>query len=268
MPEARGVDRYEALYREFDSPLMRRVRRDAYGEDIGQHSWVAADDLRADIGRLGLTSSSRILDLGCGPCGPITFILLAAGCLGTGVELSLAALRVGRARSRELGVGARLTQAQADLNAPLPMRSRRFDAVMSLDVVLHLRDRLHLFHEVARVLRPGGRFLFTDAGVMTGPISEEEARRRSLTGSCRFVAPGWNERLLESAGFRLIETGNRSDGVLRNARGRLAAIRAHRKDLERVWSAAEFRRQQDYLEAVIELSSKGALSRAMVLAEI
>jgi hypothetical protein len=50
---------YDAIYDEFDSPLMRRVRSDAYGEDIGQHSWGSAAELRADIRRLGLTASQR-----------------------------------------------------------------------------------------------------------------------------------------------------------------------------------------------------------------
>ena len=44
------ADKYESFYREFDSPLMRKLRREAYGEDIGQHSWVSADELR-QIGR-------------------------------------------------------------------------------------------------------------------------------------------------------------------------------------------------------------------------
>ena len=43
------ADGYESFYREFDSPLMRQIRREAYGEDIGQHSWVGADELRGDI---------------------------------------------------------------------------------------------------------------------------------------------------------------------------------------------------------------------------
>ena len=43
------ADGYESFYREFDAPWMQRLRRDAYGEDIGQHSWVTADEVRADI---------------------------------------------------------------------------------------------------------------------------------------------------------------------------------------------------------------------------
>ncbi len=39
---------YEAFYRDFDSSLMQRLRREAYGEDIGQHSWVGADEVLRD----------------------------------------------------------------------------------------------------------------------------------------------------------------------------------------------------------------------------
>ena len=264
-PRAEG---YESFYREFDSPLMRQIRREAYGEDIGQHSWVGADEVRADIERLKLSPSSRFVDLGCGPCGPLTFVLATVGCPGTGVELSPSALRVGRARAISLGVVALLSVEETDLNEPLPFEPRSFDAGMSLDVVLHLRDRLKLFHEVAKLIRPGGRFLFTDAGVVTGSVSNEEVRKRSVHGYTQFVAMGWNERLLESAGFRLIETENRTMSLLKNATGRLAAMKTHRAELERVSGAADFARQQDYLETVVGLSRRGAVSRVMYLAEV
>ena len=265
-PKARA-DGYESSYREFDSPLMRQIRREAYGEDIGQHSWVGAGEMRADIDRLALSPASRFVDLGCGPCGPLTFVLAAVGCPGTGVELSPSALRAGRARAVSLGVDALLSVREADLNESLPFVSGSFDAAMSLDVVLHLRDRLSFFHEVARLLRHGGRFLFTDAGVVTGAVSNEEVRRRSAHGYTQFVAAGWNEGLLESAGLQLLEAENRTPSVLANAGGRLAAMQAHRAELEGVSGAAEFESQRCYLETVVELSRRGAVSRVMYLAE-
>jgi len=262
------ADGYESYYQAFDSPLMRQLRREAYGEDIGQHSWVRADELREDMQRLGLAPSSRFLDLGCGPCGPLTFIVAAVGCPGTGLELSPSALQVGRARAASLGIEALLSLQEADLNEPLPFEPRSFDAAMSLDVVLHLRDRLKLFREVARVLPPGGRFLFTDAGVVTGSVSNDQVRKRSANGYTQFVAAGWNEGLLESAGFRLIEAADRTLSVLENASGRLAAMRAHREELERASGAADFASQEDYLETVVELSRAAAVSRVMYLAEV
>jgi hypothetical protein len=46
---------YDAVYKAFDSPPMQRVRLEAYGKDIGQHSWVTAEELEEDIPRLKLT---------------------------------------------------------------------------------------------------------------------------------------------------------------------------------------------------------------------
>jgi len=267
-PEESRADGYEPFYLQFDSPLMRQIRREAYGEDIGQHSWVGADEVRGDVERLKLSPSSRFVDLGCGPCGPLTFILATVGCRGTGVELSPSALRVGRARAASLGVDPLLSVREADLNEPLPFESGSFDAAMALDVVLHLRDRSKLFHEVARLLRPGGRFLLTDAGVVTGAVSNEEVRMRSVHGYTQFVAAGWNERLLESAGFRLLETENRTMSVVKNASGRLAATKAHRAQLEQASGTANFESQKEYLEAVVEVSRRGAVSRVMYLAEV
>ena len=246
---------------------MQQVRREAYGEDIGQHSWVGADEVRGDIQRLGLSSSSRLLDLGCGPCGPLTYILVTTGCVGTGLELSPSALRAGRDRAGAQNVAHLLTARESDLNEPLPFAAHSFDAAISLDVILHLRDRGRLFREVARVLVPGGRFLVTDAGVITGCVSSEAIRRRSIHGYTQFVAPGWNEGLLAAAGFRLIETENRTASLLKNAGGRLEAIRAHRAELERLSGAAEIEKQVEYLEVVVELARLGAVSRVMYLAE-
>ena len=258
---------YGSAYRGFDSPLKRRLRAEAYGEDIGQHSWVTAEQLRGDIARLGLARTSRLLDLGCGPCGPLTFVAREVGCHVTGIELSAPALAVGRARAQALGVEDRIALHEGDLDRPLPFADGAFDAVMSLDVVLHVQDRLALFREVARVLAPGGRFLFTDAGVVTGAVTAAELRRRSAHGPTQFVPPGFDERVLEQAGLRPIASEDRTASVLANATGRRDALLAHRGELIRLEGEEEFVRQQQYLETVIEISHRGAVSRMMHVAE-
>ena len=261
------LDGYEAFYRDFDTPLMRQLRREAYGEDIGQHSWVCAAELRGDIRRLALTPSSRFLDLGCGPCGPLAFVVANVGCLGTGVERSPSALEVGRARAVALGIERLLSVQEGNLNEALPFAAGSFDAVVSLDVVLHLHDRASFFHQVAGLLSVGGRFLFTDAGVITGAISNEEIRKRSVYGYTQFVVAGWNERLLASAGLRLVESEDRTQSVLAGARGRLNALRAHRIEVEDLWGAPAAAAQQVYFETLIDLSERRVVSRIMYMAE-
>ena len=258
---------YDDFYKDFDSPLMQRLRVEAYSKDIGQHSWVTAEDLEEDVRRLALSRASRLLDLGCGPCGPLAFIAGQVECHSTGTDVSAEALAAGSKRNGSLGLDRLITLHQTDLNEPLPFATRSFDAVMSLDVILHLRDRLAVFREVARVLVPGGRFLFTDAGVITGPISDEEVRLRAVYGYSQFVPSGFNERTLEHAGFRSIARYDRTASLLKNANGRLAARLAHRAELEPIEGSTYLARQQRYLETVVALSQRGSLSRMMYLAQ-
>jgi len=260
-------DAYKSIYATFNSPLSRTLRQEAYGEDIGQHSWVTADELRGDIARLRLSSSHRLLDLGCGPGGPLCFVVRLIGCRGTGLELSDAAVTAARERAASHGLGHLATFQQADLDAAISLDDGSFDAVMSLDVVLHLRDREVLFREVARVLTPGGRLLFTDAGVLTGSISSDEVAARSAHGRTQIAPPGFNEKALERAGLRLLESEDRTASVAKNAEGRLRARLAHRAELERDEGTASFDRQQRYLECVVSLSQRNVLSRMMYLAE-
>lgn len=263
-PEGRG---YDKLYEEFESPLQQQLRREAYGEDIGHNSWVTAEELQEDISLLKLARASRFLDLGCGPGGPLTFIVGQVRCYGSGLDVSAKALSAGRARVASVGLGSFVTFREADLNEPIPFASGSFDAVMSLDAILHLRDRLSVFREVARVLIPAGKFLFTDAGVITGAISDEEIQLRAARGHTQFVPPGFNENMLELAGLRVIDGKDRTASLLKTATGRLNARLGHREELEQLEGNNYFERQQRYLETVIALSQRGAVSRFMYLAE-
>jgi cyclopropane fatty-acyl-phospholipid synthase-like methyltransferase len=266
MEPACSEGEYEWLYREFGSEFMRRVRAEAYGEDIGQHSWSSADELREDSRRLRLDSGSRLLDLGCGPCGPLTFLIAQTGCFGVGLEVSPTAVKDGYARAAALSVGSRFLARIADLNDPLPPDLGTFDAVLAIDVVLHIRRREALFRQVAGLLAPAGRFLFTDAGVITGHLSKDELLRRSRYGYTELVPEGWNEARLASAGLRLLECENRTSSVLRNARGRLRALLNHRRELQIRSGNAAFEEQLTYLKAVEATAARGALSRFMYLA--
>ena len=256
---------YDPPYRHFDAPLMQQLRQEAYGEDIGQHSWVTVDELRGDIVRLGVSQASRVLDLGCGPGGPIALIVKETGATGTGVDVSAAAVEAAERRAAALGVEKRLRVFLADMNDPLPLPDRAFDVAVSLDVILHARDRRQVFREVARVLTPGGKFLFTDAAVLTASITNDEVAARSVHGYTQFAPPNFNEQMLAAAALRLLHTEDRTANLLASAQGRLTARSRYRVELEALEGREYFDRHQLYLENVIDLSRRGVLARRMYL---
>ncbi|MDP9255468.1 MAG: class I SAM-dependent methyltransferase [Actinomycetota bacterium] len=265
-PEPEGRS-YSDFYSRFDSALMRQLRAEAYGTDIGQHSWVTAEELEEDVPLLLLTEESTVLDLGCGPGGPLAFLVGMLGCRGMGVDVSAPAIASARNRAVSLDIATLVEFDEADLDAPLLFVDGLFDAAISLDVILHVRDRADLFREVARVLAPKGRFLFTDAGIITGAVSDDDIRLRAVHGSTHFVPPGFNETMLERAGFRLLERKDRTASLLRNARGRVAARYAHRAALEAVEGDTGFERQMRYLETVVDLAQRSAVSRMTYVAQ-
>jgi SAM-dependent methyltransferase len=156
---------------------------------------------------------------------------------------------------------------EADLDSDLALAPCAFDAAISFDVALHLRDRRRVFREIARALVPGGRFLFTDAAVVSGAISSEDVAMRSVHGFAQFCPPSFNERTLEHSGFILLETEDRTQSLLKNARGRLDARARYQAEFEQLEGVAGFARYQAYLQSIISMSERAALSRIMYLAE-
>src|SRR5262249_38675767 len=173
-PEPEVAEHYSAHYRDFAADAYGDVRREAFGVDIGQNSWLTVDELERFGSLLELRPSARLLDVACGSGGPMLHLVRRAGCEAVGVELYEEAVATGRRMARDAGLQDRVTFARADAGRPLPFESESFDAVLCVDAINHLPDRRGVLTEWARLLRPGGRVLFTDPVVLTGPLSSEE----------------------------------------------------------------------------------------------
>jgi hypothetical protein len=81
-----------------------------------------------------------------------------------------------------------------------------------------------------------------------------------VNGYMQFVPPGVNEELLEAADFRLIDQEDRTGSVVFSPSGSLRAMLAHRADVEAVDGKEAFARQQRYVDTVVVLSERRALS--------
>ncbi len=63
---AQKVDLYNSSYSNYESEVYREIRIETYGKDLGQTSWVTTDESNEIPRLLELTSSSHVLEIGCG----------------------------------------------------------------------------------------------------------------------------------------------------------------------------------------------------------
>jgi SAM-dependent methyltransferase len=98
-------DFYDLTYRHFADPVLAEIRRETFGRDIGQNSWLMADELERYIGWLEPDEASAVLDVACGSGGPTLFISRAVGCRVTGLDINQANLAAAQAQAHQLGPG-------------------------------------------------------------------------------------------------------------------------------------------------------------------
>ena len=261
-----GVDLYGATYRGLASALYAEIRREAFGEDIGQTGWLTADEQDLFISWLELDASSRLLDLACGSGRPTLRIAQKTQCSVSGLDQHSDGIAQAQASARERGHEGRADFRAGDAAAPLPFAAASFDAITCIDAINHLPDRPRVLREWRRVLKPGGRLLFTDPIVLTGPMTNQEIAIRASIGLFVFVPAGLDEVLLQQAGFAVERVEDRTQNMAANAAGWRAARERRESELRAIEGDATFEGQQRFLETAALLAHERRLSRIAILA--
>ncbi len=109
----------------------------------------------------GLNSGARVLDIGAGYGGAARTLAGLADVRVTCVNLSSVENERNRALTAEQGLSERVRIVEASFD-DIPEPDASFDIVWSQDAILHAPDRARVLSEVARVLKSGGEFIFTD----------------------------------------------------------------------------------------------------------
>jgi SAM-dependent methyltransferase len=258
---------YDSVYGGFADDLNAEIRAEAFGEEIGQNSWLTADEHRGFFRMLGLDESTEVLEVASGSGGPALFMVRETGCRVTGVDLHDDGVTTANAAAATAGLAERARFQRVDARSGLPFGDASFDALLCIDSINHMYEREPLLRDWHRVLRPGGRLLFTDPIVVTGMIRREEMVLRSGgMGEFVFTAPGLDERLLRSAGFEGIQFEDRTANMAAVARAWGGARARREAQLDEREGHEAFSRHQEFLGVVERLASERRLSRLAFLA--
>ena len=152
------------------------------------------------VERAGFTRDMRILDVGCGLGGPTRYLAAITGCRVTGIDLTHEFVRSAAILAQKVGLSGQISYRHASALA-LPFEDASFDGAWSQHVQMNIADKPRLYGEIARVVKPGGRFAAYD--VLAGPTGPPHypCPWASDTATSFLIAPESWRALLETSGF-------------------------------------------------------------------
>ena len=258
---------YNAIYGNFEAELYAEIRREAFGEDIGQNSWLTADEQDRFVHWLELSPEKTLLDVACGAGGPVLRIAAITGCSVVGIDVHEDAVKNASSLAAQRGLSGRAEFRVTDATGRLPFSDAGFDSITCIDAINHLPDRPHVIAEWARVIKPGGKMLFTDPITVTGALTNAEIAVRSSTSFYLFVPKGYDESVIEQCGLRLLVCENVTANMAKVAEARHAARDARSRALREIEGGKTYNHLQEFLEVTARIAREGRLSRFVYLAE-
>lgn len=143
--------------------FRRRLYLEAFGEEYpaeeATDGYITRSELREMAELLHVGSGQKIADLGCGRGGPGQWLAGATGASLVGIDFSEGALEQARARAQRLGIACSYKNASFDATGLEPAS---VEGVFTIDVIWAIPNKQAGFAEAARILKSGGRFVFTD----------------------------------------------------------------------------------------------------------
>jgi SAM-dependent methyltransferase len=203
---------------------------------VEPYSMVTRAGLDHVLSLLELEPGAHLVDLCCGRGGIGLWFAQESGARVTGVDFSPAAIADAQRRA-ELFPGALAAFVVADARET-PLVAQSADAVVCIDALQMLPERERVLGEVGRLLRPGGRAVFTTwetdvKGGVLGPNPIDDVGRLVEAAGLHLLTreehPGWDERQRLMFETVIAEDGDSAEPAVKQLaeEGRRALPRMH-----------------------------------------
>jgi ubiquinone/menaquinone biosynthesis C-methylase UbiE len=157
-----------------------------------------------------LNANHKVLDVGSGVGGASRYLASQFGCEVVGLDLTDEYCQVAQALADRLGLSSRVSYQQGSA-LHMPFDDKSFDVVWTQHAAMNIADKVKLYSEIARVLRPSGYLALYD--ILAGPVGPlyypvPWARDPSIS----FLAtPDQLHELLEGAGLKISSWNDTSE---------------------------------------------------------
>ena len=192
---------------------------------------------------------------------PALRIAEVSGARVVGIDINEKGINTAKEMARGMKLDSLVQFQVADGSKSLPFDDQSFDSLICVDSINHLPDRPGVLREWHRVLKQGGRLLFTDPITVTGILSNVEIAIRSSIGFFLFTPPGVDEIMLKESGFELLDKEDLTSSMEIVAKRWHDARSKRREALIKIEGEAEYEGLQKFLEVTHTLSRERRLSR-------
>ncbi len=151
----------------------------------------------------------RVLELGSGAGGGTLVLASKYGANVVGLELEAPLVELSQQIAGEAGLSDKI-EFRCVKPGPLPVEDASFDAFYTSGVICHIEDRLALFRNVLRILKPGGMLLGYDWFPTT--LSDDINHWMKVAGLHLFPdTPQGYANWMREAGFEDVSHSDASD---------------------------------------------------------
>lgn len=179
------------------------VDDNALWSDVRHWPEAAREHTRQAARLVGIQPGERVLDIGCGICGPARILVDDFGATVFAVTTDPVMLRTARrlnAARPQWASGIEL--AEHDCQAPYPTSG--FDVAWSLNMLYQVRDHQALLANAHAALKPGGRLLIEDWMLLPAATAEDVNELEHHFGTPHYARVREFEGALLAAGFTIL----------------------------------------------------------------
>jgi len=127
-----------------------RHKWESFESSIARHEmWLAH--------KLGLKEGMRVLDVGCGVGGPMRTIARFSGAHIVGLNNNEYQIERGKRLNEQAGLSSLCSFIKADF-MQVPAEDETYDAIYEVEATCHAPDKVGIYTEIKRLLKPGQLF--------------------------------------------------------------------------------------------------------------
>ena len=212
-----------------------------------------------------INESTHVLDLCCGLGGPARYLAYHHGCRVTGVDMNTDRLAGAVRLTERTKLQDRVLFHHANA-LQTGLADETFDVIVSQEAFCHIPNKKTLIAECVRLLKPGGRIVYTDILARNSMTNEIRSRLENEMAFSELSTLEQYCHLLEEKSCQVVEVEDLSDDWAQILIDRLAMYRSLKEQTVSSFGLTHFQKWDRTYSFFVDLYRSGELGGGRFMA--